>query len=160
MLQDATFWVAISFFVFVGLAYKKVSTLLLGLLDKRAQNIRDDLSNAQRLREDAQALLSDCQRRQIESVAEAENVIAHAKEYAERIREKAAADLHATIKRREAQAVERISQAESAALADIRNNAVDIAITATQRLLGARVSGGAEDPLVDRAIADLPKHLN
>ena len=59
MLQDATFWVALSFVIFVALAFKKISGLILGGLDQRGAKIRQELEEAQRLREDAERILAE-----------------------------------------------------------------------------------------------------
>ena len=53
MLQDATFWVALAFVIFVVLSYRKLSSLITGALDQRGERIRQELEEAQRLREDA-----------------------------------------------------------------------------------------------------------
>jgi len=116
MLQDATFWVAVAFVVFVGLAYKKVAAILGTTLDARSARIRNELEEAQRLREDAQAVLAECQKRQIEAEDEAEKILAYAREEAERVRVRADEEVQIAVKRRETQAIDRIAQAEAQAV--------------------------------------------
>ncbi len=160
MLQDATFWVLVAFVIFVGLAYKKISVLLTTALDQRGARIKQELDEAQRLRDDANAILLECQKRQQEAEQAAEAIIAHAREEAERIREQAEHEVQAAVKRREIQAVDRIAQAEAQALAEVRNVAVDLAISASRRLFEERVAAGAPDPLIDRSLEKLPGLLN
>jgi F-type H+-transporting ATPase subunit b len=160
MLQDATFWVLVAFVIFVGLAYKKISALVTNALDQRGERIRQELEQAQRLREDAQAVLAECQKRQQEAEQAAEAIIAHAREEADRIRAKAEEDVQLAVKRRELQAIDRIAQAESQALAEVRNFAVDLAITGSRRLFEARVEAGEPDPLVDSSLSNLRSLLN
>ena len=160
MLQDATFWVLVAFVIFVGLAYKKISSLLTNALDQRGERIRQELDQAQRLREDAHAVLLECQQRQHDAEQAAEAIIAHAREEAERIRTKAEEDVQQAVKRREAQAIDRIAQAEAQALAEVRNYAVDLAITGSRRLFEERVAAGEPDPLVDGSLAKLGGLLN
>jgi F-type H+-transporting ATPase subunit b len=75
MLYEAEFWVAVGFFLFVGvLLYMKVPGLLSKSLDERADTIRKELDEARRLREEAQDLLADYQRKQREADAEAQAV--------------------------------------------------------------------------------------
>ena len=160
MLQDATFWVALSFVIFVALAFKKISALILGGLDQRGDKIRQELEEAQRLREDAERILAECQRRQSEAEAEAENILAYAREEAARVLVRADEEVQNAVKRREAQAIDRIAQAEAQALAEVRNAAADIAISASRRLFEERVGRGEPDPLIDSSLKRLGSLLN
>jgi F-type H+-transporting ATPase subunit b len=160
MLQDATFWVALAFVIFVGLTYKKGWVLVTTALDQRGARIGQELSEAQRLREDAQAVLAECQQRLHDAEAEAEKIIAHAREESDRIRDRAESDVQNTVKRREAQAVDRIAQAEAQAIAEVRNVAVDLAISTSRQLLVERLEAGEPDPLLDRSLASLRQVIN
>jgi len=160
MLQDATFWVAVAFVVFVGLAYKKVAAILGTTLDARSARIRNELEEAQRLREDAQAVLAECQKRQIEAEDEAEKILAYAREEAERVRVRADEEVQIAVKRRETQAIDRIAQAEAQAVTDIRNMATDLAIAASRRLFMERLASGQPDPLIDQSVKTLQNALN
>jgi F-type H+-transporting ATPase subunit b len=160
MLQDAHFWVAVAFFIFVAAVFRKISGLTTTALDGRAARIRKELDDAQKLREDAQLVLEECQKRSSEAEAEAAAIVAHAREEAERVRQRAQADAQAALKRREAQAVDRIAQAEATALAEVRTLTADIAIAASRRLFAERVAAGAPDPLVEASLAKLPQVLN
>jgi len=131
------FWVAIAFVIFVALVWKKASAAIGTMLDGRAERIRSELDEAERLHKDAQALLNGYQSRLADAQKEAEAVLAHAREEAARLRSQAGSDLEASLKRREAQAMDRIAQAEAAALAEVRNLTVDIAIGASKRVLPA-----------------------
>lgn len=160
MFQDATFWVLIAFVVFVALVWRKASLTIGQMLDARAEKIRNELEEAQRLREDAQAALASFQRKQRDALKEAEGIIAHARDEAERLRKSAQADVEAGLKRREQQALDKIAQAEVAALAEVRNLTVDIALSASRRLMAQSMDESKSTMLIDAAIKDLPKHLN
>lgn len=159
-MMKPEFWVAISFVVFVFLVWKKAKVAILGALDARAEKIRAELDEAQRLREDAQSALAAYQRRQRDALKEAEAIIAHAREEAARIRAQAAAELEAALKRRESQAVDRIAQAEAAAVNEVRHLTVDLAMQASRKLLTEGITAKQADALIDQSIAELPKHLH
>jgi F-type H+-transporting ATPase subunit b len=151
--------VAVAFVIFVILVlWKGMSKITVGL-DKRADDIRAQLDEAQKLREEAQAALVGYQRQQRDALAEAEEIIAHAKEEAERLKKDAAATLEATLKRREEQAVDRIAQAEAKALQDVRNQAVDLAIAATGKLIGDAMSADVQGRLIGEATGELSTKL-
>jgi F-type H+-transporting ATPase subunit b len=151
--------VAIAFVIFVVLVlWKGMSKITVGL-DKRADEIRAQLDEAQQLREEAQAALAGYQRKQRDALAEAEEIIAHAKEEAERMKTDATAALMATLKRREDQAVDRIAQAEAKALQDVRDQAVELAIAATGTLIGDSMTPDVQGRLISDATGELSTKL-
>ncbi len=160
MIQKPEFWVAISFVIFMALVWKKASAAITALLDARAAKIRAELDEAERLHKDALALLSGYQRRQADALKEADAILSHAREEAARLRAQAGADLDATLKRREAQALTRIAQAEAAAVSEVRNLTVDVAIDASRRILASGLQAAQADQLIEQSITELPKHLH
>lgn len=157
---DAAFWVGVAFFLVVGLAYRPVMGALGAALDGRAAKIKARLDEAHKLREDAQELLATYQRKQRDAMKEAEEIIAHAKAEAERLSQQAAKDLEEALKRREAQAMERIAQAEAAALREVQNVAVEVAMNAAQQVLAQSITEAQKAALADAAIADLPRKFH
>jgi F-type H+-transporting ATPase subunit b len=153
-------WVAAAFILFVALVWKPTQKAMLSGLDARAARIEKELSDAARLREEAQALLTQYQRKHRDAMNEAEQIVAHAREEANRVAQQAARDLETSLKRREELAMQRIAQAEQQATADVRAAAVDVAIAATERLLKEKLDGAAADALIEQAIKELPAKLH
>src|SRR3546814_14781190 len=91
---------------------------------------------------------------------EAEDLLANAKHEAELLRRQAAEDLKETLARREKAAIEKIAQAETQALQEVRAQAVDIAIAATAKLLSDTVDPTRDQAMVDQAIKDLGRKLH
>lgn len=153
-------WVAVAFVIFVVLVWKPAQKALLSGLDARAARIEKELSEAARLREEAQALLTQYQHKHRDAMKEADQIIAHAREEADRLAQQAARDLEVSLKRREELAMQRIAQAEQQATADVRAAAIDVAIAATERLLKDKLDGAKGDALIDQAIKELPAKLH
>lgn len=153
-------WLVLALVALILIAFRPAKRAILGALDDRAGKIRDELEEAQRLREEAQAALANFQRRQRDALGEAGEIIAHAKAEAERLREHAVADLEETLRRRESMAMDRIAQAEAAAVAEVRGVAVDVAIAAARDIIGGQLDKSKSDALVDDAIKDLPNQLH
>ncbi|MDG2320294.1 MAG: F0F1 ATP synthase subunit B [Rhodospirillaceae bacterium] len=160
MFTDPTFWVGLAFVLTVALIAKPIWRGVSGSLDERADKIRDQIEEARKLREEAQALLADYQRKQRDALSEAENIVAQAGEEAGRMKADAAEHLEQTIERRKAQALDRIAQSEAQAIASVRDTAVDVAVAAAEQLIKDRVSGDRQAALVDAAIKELPSQLN
>lgn len=160
MLESATFWVLVATVIFVGFAWKPGRRAILALLDDHAAKIKAELDDAKRLREEAQATLAHYQRKQHDALKEAEAIVAQAREEAERVRMHTTADLEASLKRREAQALDSIAQAEAQALAEVRTMMVDLAISASRKMLEEGLDEKKAQRLIDDAIAELPRHLH
>ena len=160
MLHEPEFWVAVAFVVFVVLAWKPLAKMVTAGLDDRSAKIRIDLERAAKLREEAQALLAEYQKKQRDALKEAEGIVAAARAEAERLSAQAAADLEASLKRREQLAMQRIAQAEQQALAEVRGAAVDAAMAAAGKLLAEKLDPSRQDALIDSAIKELQGKLN
>ena len=160
ILNDPTFWVMIAFFVFVGALARPISRAITAGLDKRADKIRADLEEAAKLREEAQDLLATYQHKQRDAVKEAEAIVEHAREEAERLTQQGRERLEAALERREKQAMDRIAQAEAAAVNQVRDATVDVAMAATRRILCDRLKGKRADALIGAAIKELPDKLH
>jgi F-type H+-transporting ATPase subunit b len=154
------FWVSLAFIVFVAAVYRPVSKMMGAALDGRADKISGELDEAVRLREEAQTLLAGYERQQNEALKESEGILAHARDEAERQAVHAAEALEELIRRREAQAMDRIARAEEEAAAGVRAAAVDLAIQATRKLLTSELDEARRAKLVDDAIGELDDKLH
>ncbi len=159
-LEKPETWILVAFIIFIAAIYRPASKMIGGKLDGRADAIKTDLDEAQRLREEAQHTLAEYQRKQRDALAEAEGIIAEAREEAKRIEANLQERTEATLKRREQQALDMIAAAEARAVADVRALAADIAIDATRRILTETVEGAKGDDIVDEAIREMPGKLN
>lgn len=161
MTRSAEFWVGISFLVFIGiLLYYKIPALLAKALDDRAAGIRRELDEARRLREEAQALLADYEKKHRNAAQEAQGIVEGARREAEAIAAEMRTNLKETLARRTRLAEEKIARAETQAVADVRAAAVERAIAAAERLLREKASGAGGAALIDQGIKELKTQLN
>lgn len=159
--MDASFWAFIGLLIFLGLmVYVKVPGMITKALDGRANKVRDELEEARRLREEAQAVLADFRRKTQNADDEADAIISQAKSEAERMTQEAETALEEMITRRTSAAEMRISQAEAQALKEVRASATDIAIAASEKLLADQAKGATAASLIDDAIADVKERIN
>jgi F-type H+-transporting ATPase subunit b len=161
MLSTPEFWVAVSFFGFLAiLVYVKAPSLIIKALDDRAERIRTELEQAQKLREDAQAMLADYQRKQRDAEKEAEAIVVQAREEAERLAKETREKLAESVERRTQLAEQKIEQAEAQALKEVRAAAAELAVDAARQLIGTEFKPTAAAKLIDKNIKDLKKQLN
>ena len=161
MFHEAETWVAVAFVLFVGLGiYLKVPVMLTKMLDERADKISKELAEARKLREEAQALLAEYQKKRAEAEKDAANIVAQAKLEAESYSVETRKKLAETIERRTRQAAQKIAQAEAAAIKEVRTTATEAAIAAASKLVGEAVQGTKGVKLIDESIAAVKSRLN
>lgn len=157
---DNTFWATVALAIFVGIVlYVKAPKSIANLLDGRIKKIEEDLSEAKRLREEAQALLADYERRRKAAESEADDIITAAQEEAKRLTEEAEISLKELVVRRTKTVEEKIAQAEAQALAEVRSRSADVAIEAARVILSKQMSESG-DALIDEAIKNVGSRLN
>lgn len=159
--MDATFWALVALVIFLAiLVYLKVPGMMGSALDKRAERIGNELEEARRLREEAQQLLAEYQRKRHEAEKEAEEIVAAAKRDAELIVDDAKKKTEEYVARRTALAEQKIAQAEQDAVNEVRASAVDIAVEAARNLLSQKVDAKAVGSLFKSSLQDLKGKLN
>lgn len=159
--STADFWVLVTFAIFMGIVfYLRVPSLIGKALDKRAGEIRNELDEARRLREEAQNLLADYQRKAREAEDEAKTIIEQAKHEAQALAAETKKSLAENLARRTKLAEEKIARAEAQALGEVRASAVEAAVGAAQSILKDRVSGTVAQGLIETSIKDLKGKLN
>lgn len=160
-MRNTDLVVAISFVLFLAvLAYFGVPGIIAGLLDKRALQIRADLDEARRLREEAQELRASFERKRHSVTEQAERIVAKAKTDAAQAAQQAKLDLEATIARRLKSAEEQIAAAETAALRHVRNTAAQVAVAAAAELIAKNMSGAQSKDLVNQSIDAVEARLH
>jgi F-type H+-transporting ATPase subunit b len=157
---DPEFWVLLAVVIFLIVVWKPMRRAVVGALDSRAERIRQELDAARNLREEAQRVLNAYQRQQQEGAAEAQAIITHAKQEAERLAANSLRELEETLRRRQQLATERIAQEEAKAMDEIRAIAVDVAISASRLVISASLDERRGAALIDDVIAALPRQLH
>ena len=136
MTIDATFWVMISFFLFIGLLiYFQIPQKIRTTLEENILSIKNQIGEADKLKEDAKNILIENEKKISNSKAEVKSMIAKANEEAEKNIIKTNEDFHNLMENRKRSAEERIKQLKNQALKDIRNTSVKIAIESVEKLL-------------------------
>ncbi len=136
MIIDATFWVMISFFVFIGLLiYFKIPQKIKTTLEENISNIKNQIDEAEKLKEDAKNILAEHEKKISNSKAEVKLMLNKANEEAEKNVIKTNQDFHNLMESRKKNAEERIKQLKNQALKDIKNASVKVAIESVEKLI-------------------------
>ncbi|KAF0676931.1 F0F1 ATP synthase subunit B [Profundibacterium mesophilum] len=160
-LGNTDFVVLIAFVIFIAvLVALKVPSKITEMLDKRAHGIETDLSEARSLREEAQGVLAAYERKHKDVQDQADRIVASAREEAQAAGAKAQADLDESIERRIQGAHDQIASAEAAAVREIRDRAVQIAVAAAGDALARQMDANRNSVLFDEAIQAVETKLH
>jgi F-type H+-transporting ATPase subunit b len=157
LLHDPEFWVLVGFLIFFVLLGRTFWNIMKGGLDARAAKVRAQLAEAERLRKEAHDLVDLYRAKQEQAVKDAADILAAAKDEAERMRAEGEDELKRTLAAREAQAMDRIALAEQDAIQAVKARAVDIAMRAATGLIAEAIAKDGAQALIDNAIDNLPK---
>ena len=155
MTIDATFWVMISFFAFIGLLiYFKIPKKIKTTLDENIFNIKKQIDEADKLKEDSKNILTEHEKKISNSKAEVKQMINKASEEAERNVIKTNQDFHNLMDSRKKNAEERIKQLKYQALKDIKNASVKIAIESVEKLFKNSLDKSKLDKIYSSSIEE------
>jgi F-type H+-transporting ATPase subunit b len=160
-LGNTDFVVLLGLLVFIAiLVYYKVPGLVAGMLDSRAAGIRTEIEEARKLREDAQTLLASYERKHKEVQEQADRIVSAARDEAVAAGEQARADLAKSVERRLAAAQEQIGSAQAAAIREVRDQAIVIAIAVSRDIIAKQMTAAEGNQLIDDGIAQVDAKLH
>lgn len=149
-------WIALAMIVvFALMVWQKVPGAIAKALDGKISAIRDQLAEAEALRNEAEALKAEYAAKAAQAEAEATAMVQRARHEAEALIAKAREDADALVQRRTRMAQDKIAAEERAAVQQVRAAAADVASRAASRLIAERVDAKADSVLVDKAIEQL-----
>jgi F-type H+-transporting ATPase subunit b len=163
--MDATFWAQIwaqvALLIFLGvIIYLKVPGMVTRALDSRAEKIASELNSAKKLRDEAQALLAEYQKKRAAAEAEAAEIVAAAKREADALAEEARQKTADYVARRTLMSEQKIKQAEADAVAAVRSAAVDLAIAGAEKLIAGKTDASISNALFNDALGEVKARLN
>ncbi len=160
MIIDATFWVAISFLIFVGvLIYLKVPQKIDKSLEESIKRIKDEINNAEKLKEEAKNILSDYESKVSKSKEEIKNLIDDAKNQAEKDIIKTNEEFHKIIENRKKSAEQKVKQMKIQAIKDVKNSSVNIAILSAEKIIKNSIDKKKLDKIYISSIEETKKIL-
>ena len=153
MTIDATFWVAISFFIFFGvLIYLKVPQKINITMTNQINEIKKELDNAEKLKEEAKNLLSDYENNIDKSIKESKEIIDIAKKENEKIIIEKTKKFHQIIEERKKNNEQKIFQMKENALKDIKNISVKISMETVENLIKNSIDKNKLEKIYDNSL--------
>ena len=155
MIIDATFWVAISFLIFVILLiYFKIPSKIKNILDENINQIRKQVDDSEKLKEEAKRQLAECEKRIGDSKSQVNRMIKEANDQAEKNIIKSNEVFHKLIEIRKKSTEEKIRQLKNQAIKDIKNASVNIAFESIEKLLLNSLDKSKLDKIFSQSIEE------
>lgn len=160
-LRNAEFVVTVAFILFVGVVvYLGVPGKIGGMLDARANGIKNSLDEARLLREEAKALLASYEAKQREVAEQSARIVATAKTEAQAAANQAKLDLQSSIARRLAAAGEQLESTVKAAERAVRDEAISVSVAVAAEVLKRQMSAEQASAAIDASIAQVAAKLH
>ena len=157
---DATFWVAVSFFIFLGvLFYFKVPQKVFGALNESINKIKKDIDEAEKLKEEAKNILSEYEAKLSKSKVEVDLMIKNAQKESETNIIKINDQFHSIFENRKKMAEDKIKQMKLQATKDIKNYSVEVAIIALEKIIKNSVDKKKLDKIYISSVDEAKKIL-
>tara|TARA_B100000886_G_scaffold80333_1_gene52241 strand:+ start:2035 stop:2514 length:480 start_codon:yes stop_codon:yes gene_type:complete len=157
---DATFFVALSFVLFVVfVVWAGLPSTIIKSLDDRSKQIKKELDEARILHEEAQKLLATEKRKLEQCDAEVEDILKQASEQAALITEKSNNLLKEEIQRKQKQADLKIAQARDEAVREVKAKASELSLIIAKEYLKENIDDNVASDLIDKSISDLKHNL-
>lgn len=154
-LQSQLFWTGVSFLILLLIMWKYVVPAVAGVLDERANQIREDLERAEKAREAADKTLVDYQKQLDAAKNEAGEIIATARAEAQKIMEARTAELEAELTRKAEAAETKIAVAREKAVSELKAEAATLVVSAAEALLKESVDSKKAAKITDDALKAL-----
>ena len=160
MTFDATFWVAVSFFIFLGaLIYLKVPRKVNELLTSMITDIKQEINESEKLRADTTSMLDEAQKKLDSADKEVNKILKQAKNDSEKLILEMNEKFHNASEIKKNAAQQKINQMKENAIKDIKNTSIKIALESVKKIISTSVDKSKLDNLFDKNLEDTKAEL-
>ncbi len=152
-------WTWITFFVVLAILYKIALKPILASIDNREKSIRDDIEQAQKQRDEAEALLAKHKEMLDNAEAEAQRLFKESKAQADKAREELIEKARSESAKLVEKAKDEIEQQKESALASLKAEVADLAVGAAEKIILQNLDAKKQKVVVDEYIKSMPKTL-
>ena len=160
MAIDATFWVAVSFVIFFGaLIYLKIPQKVTEMLDKMISDIKNEIDESEKLRTEAKTLLDNAQNKLDTAQTVSNEILDEAKKDSDKLISELNDKLHKSSEIKKNLAENKISQMKEAAIKEIKDTSIGIAINSVKKIITTSVDKSKLDILFEKNLEEAKSEL-
>ncbi|MDB2500665.1 ATPase [Candidatus Pelagibacter sp.] len=151
MAIDATFWVAVSFVIFFGgLIYLKIPQKINDVLSKLILDIKNEIDESEKLRTEAKTLLETAQNKLDTAQKVSKEILDQAKKDSDHLVIEMNDKFHKSSEIKKNLAENKISQMKDAAIKEIKDVSIKIAVDSVKQIINTSVDKSKLDSLFDK----------
>jgi len=155
MAADATFWVAISFIIFFGgLVYLKIPQKISEVLNKLILDIKNEIEESEKLRSESKILLDNAQNKLDSAQLESKKVLEQAKKETDELIIEMNDKFHKSSEIKKKLGENKITQMKEAALKEIKNVSVKIAVDSVKKIITTSIDKSKLDNLFEKNLEE------
>ena len=160
MIIDATFWVAISFILFIGLlVYFKIPQKVNEVLNQLISNIKNEINESEKLRNEAKTLLDNSQSKLDSASEETNKIIEQAKKDSENLVIEINEKFHKSAEIKKKLAETKIIQMKEAAIKEIKDTSIKIAVDSVKKIISTSVDKNKLDAIFEKDLEEAKTEL-
>ena len=160
MTFDATFWVAVSFFIFIGaLIYLKIPGKINELLANMITDIKKEIDESEKLRAETKSMLDQAQKKLNTADKEVNKILKQAKDDSEKLVLEMNEKFHNSSEIKKNAAQQKIRQMKENAIKDIKNESIKIAVESVKKIISTSVDKSKLDNLFDKNLEETKAEL-
>ena len=160
MTIDATFWVAVSFFIFFGgLVYLKIPQKINEILNKLISDIKNEIDESEKLRTEAKALLDNAQNKLDTAQSVSNEILEQAKKDSDKLIIELNDKFHKTSEIKKNLAENKIAQMKEAAIKEIKDTSIKIAVDSVKKIITTSVDKSKLDTLFQKNLDETKEEL-
>ena len=155
MVIDATFWVAVSFIIFLGiLIYLKIPQKISDVLNKLIYNIKNEIDESEKLRSEAKILLNNTQNKLDTAQSVSKDILEQAKKDSDRLVIEMNDKFHKSSEIKKKLAENKITQIKEAALKEIKDVSIKIAVDSVKKIINTSIDKSKLDSLFTKNLEE------
>ena len=158
--MEVEFWIAVAFVLSVCVLLKPLAKAIRDSLHGRINKVVNDIDESAKLRDDAQVLLAEYQRKFVDAQKEAEQIVQKSKVGLENLKKRELANLKSDLKDKEKEAERRIAASTQKAQDEINQSASKASVSLAQKTINRYLQNADKSQLIDEAIAELDKFVS
>ena len=156
MIIDATFWVSVSFVIFIsGLIYLKLPQKINKSLNEQINSIKDEIKNAEKLKDEAKSLLNEHEDKLNASTKEVKDIVEKAKKDSEKNIIDSTEKFYVMIESKKKSMNHKITQIKENSIKDIRNKAITVAIKSIEHLISTSIDKSKLDNIYSKNLEEV-----
>jgi len=155
MVIDATFWVAVSFVIFLGgLIYLKIPKKINSILDNLISDIKNEINESEKLRSEAKVLLDNAQNKLDTAQAVSNDILKQAKQDADKLVIEMNDKFHISAEIKKKLTENKIIQMKKAAIKEIKDTSIKIAVESVKKIITTSVDKTKLDNLFNKNLEE------